>query len=158
MNANIQTSNIKSATPLFKAGQFVRIKGGEIVGRVLEDTDAGGFTKVKIFDDPTWTGTRSFGPGCLTMWTPVVVIPQPAPLPPLLAPLDLEKVNERLMKIITYSDLARNLGDLEMSNEERSGDDLLPFHLKLIGSAVDDTTCDLLEMIENEERRLRQAA
>jgi len=83
-----------------------------------------------------------------------IVAPAQLPLPPL----SLKKVNELLMKIISYSELANNLGNLETSNEERDSADLLPFHLKLIGSAIDDAAGDLLNMIENEERRLRQAA
>jgi hypothetical protein len=90
------------------------------------------------------------------MWTPGIVVPVAAPVP--LPSLDLEKVNELLMKIVSYSNLANDLGNLEMNNEKRESDDLLPSHIHLIGNAIDDAACDLLDMIENEERRIRQAA
>jgi hypothetical protein len=155
VNASIQTPIVDSATPalLFKVGQFIRLMGGETVGRVLEDTDEKGFTKVQIFDDPAWDGTPSFDSGCLTMWTPDVVIPVPAskPVPP--PPLDCEKANDLLMKLVASNDLLGNLAQLEMSNSLRDSDDLLAFNIRFLTPGDDDTLGDLLDMISAEEKR-----
>jgi hypothetical protein len=155
MNIRVQPGISGAALPclLFKAGQFVRIKRGETVGRVLEDTDVSGSTNVQIFDDDSW-GTPSFGPGCLTMWTPEAIIPPPAPLPVPLPPLDCTKATELLMKLLAAFELTDDLGRLEL---ETGNDSPLPFHLRLIGSTFSETTCDLLDMVRAEESRQETA-
>lgn len=164
MNANIQASEIASALPiqlLFKAGDFIRVKGGEPVGRVLEDTpDENSFTRVQMFDDDPdscWgpEGKSSFGPGCLTMWTPNVVRQVfAAPKPVLLPPIDLERAKELLMNLVAAWELVRDLGRLEMESGNHS---CLPSHLQLLGKTFGDTTDEIVLMIETEERRQRDA-
>jgi hypothetical protein len=150
------------AACLFTAGQFVRIQGGAIVGRVLTDTE-GDATRVHIFGTPgsAWGETDSeanFGPGCLAMWTQDFVMPVAAP-PCLPMPLlDIDRTNERLMKIVAMSDLLGDLGRLEMASTVRDADDLLPSHLEFIHSVLDDTVGDLLDMISDEEHRRKQEA
>jgi hypothetical protein len=135
MNIQVQPGIPGATEPcLFKAGQFVRVKGGEKVGRVIEDTPSeGGFTRVQMFDDPEgfWGpgGKTSFGTGCLTL----LVDAAPS--------LDIDLIKEKLMKLIAVSDLAEDVGTLEMVSEEN-----LRSHLRLIGSITADTTCDLLDL------------
>jgi hypothetical protein len=163
MNIQVQPGISGAALPcsLFTAGDFVRTNDGE-VGQVVRGTsDKHSLTILLLENRPeveigSGQGYADYEPGCLTMWTPGIVVPVAAPVP--LPSLDLEKVNELLMKIVSYSNLANDLGNLEMNNEKRESDDLLPSHINLIGNAIDDAACDLLDMIENEERRIRQAA
>jgi hypothetical protein len=142
MNTQVQPDISGAALPcLFKAGQFVRL--GENVGRVIEDTEAKGFyTRVQMFDDPNgrWgrDGKASFGPGCLRL-----LVDAPS--------LDLEKVSDELMKLIAVSDLANGLGIESMRDDEN-----LRSHFRLIGSIVADRTCNLLDMISDEDRRQKQ--
>lgn len=73
-------------------------------------------------------------------------------------PMDLDKANERLMKIVAISDLLEDLGRLEMNADEDAGKEghLLPFHLQLIGSTLSDVACDLLDMVSAEEHRQKK--
>ena len=132
---------------VFKAGDFVRIKGGSETGRVTEVAENEDYPipyTVCVFGD---TNTeRDFASGQLEMWVSWTV----------QQPLNLEKANEHLMKIVTLSDLLGDLGKLGMNSPDAN--DLLPPHLPLIGSILSGVACDLLDMIENEEHRQRQAA
>jgi hypothetical protein len=71
-------------------------------------------------------------------------------------PLDLKKATDRLMDIVAVSDLAKSLGELEMAR--RDSKDLIPGNILFISSVLDDAVCDLLDMISDEESRIRQAA
>jgi hypothetical protein len=151
MNMNVKPVSDAALPCIFKIGDFVRIKGTEDTGRVIEVAENEDYPipyRVCVFGD-TNTG-RDFASGCLEMWSPRT---KPLPLPPL----DLRKVNERLMKVVAATDLLKDLATAEMNSNEDAGKpgELLSYHLQFVGSVLEDTTSDLLNMIENEERRLR---
>jgi hypothetical protein len=167
MNAGIQASNIDSAVPiqvLFKAGQFVRIKGGKTVGRVVEDTpDENSSTRVQVFDDDSWGTSPSFSPGALTMWTPDEVrrVPAPKPEPTPPTPLmDVVFAEQVAMRASALIDLLNELGAAEGNNGKGAGSPghLLAQHAVLIASLLDETNDDLLEIIATEAYRQREAA
>jgi hypothetical protein len=152
MNIQVQPVIAGAALPclLFKAGQFVRIKNSEVVGRVIEDTsDEYSNTRVHIFDDSdsSWGTNPSFGPGCLKMWAPEIVVEcQPVVTPPM----DLGKAYDLLRRILAAFELTEDLGKREIAS---GNDSLLANHLELIGDTFSDTTMELLDMVFREQYR-----
>jgi hypothetical protein len=150
MNMHVHPGISGAALPcVFKVGDFVRIKGSANTGRITEVAENEDYPipyTVCVFGDPNTE--NDFAAGQLEMWRSWTV----------QQPLDLEKAEERLMKIISLSELLEDLGRLEANNDADVGKPghFLPYHLQLIGSIVSDVACDLLDMIEIEGKRRRQ--
>jgi len=139
-----------SAKPIlqFKVGDFVRIQNSEIVGRVIEDTEAGGATAVNVFDDDTWGDNPKFGPGVLSMWTPTP-IPPAVPVVIVRPVIDTGSATDLAMRMLAMAELAEDLGRLA-ANED---DSPLAYHMQVIGSVVSETSCALLEILFAEQSR-----
>lgn len=148
---NIHVS-AKVSAQHFKAGDFVRIQNGETVGRVIEDTYADGSTIVNVFDDDSFGDNPKFGPGILSMWTPVPTVPVTS-LPNVRPAVDTGRITKLILKILGGSDTLGNLARLEMSNNLRDSGDVLPLNIEFIHNAIDEAAGELLDIIETEERR-----
>jgi hypothetical protein len=166
MNANIRASAAELARPiqvLFKAGQFVRVTGGNAVGRVLEDTmDETSSTRVQVFDDDSWGNNPSFGPGALTMWTPDEICRATSPKPVPKPPLDVMRVLELMLKITgaweLTSDLVRSArAEADQSAQICHAHESLINNIELIADTFGDMAGEILEMLQAEIDRLRDA-
>jgi hypothetical protein len=146
MNIGVQVSSIESALPVpqFKIGDFVRIKGGSETGRVLQDTDDGGYTRVHVFDTGNrWgqDGNARFH-GCLEMWTP-------------LAAVD-DQFRERMEIDRLHRLAARHLGSFELiveliefgtNKDPTANHENLLDNVKLIAEMSADAACETVEML-----------
>jgi hypothetical protein len=145
MNMNVKpVSDVAMLCLLFKAGQFIRLKGGENVGRVIEDTEEarGFYTRVQMFDDPDsrwgFEGKANFGPGCLTMWTPDIVLPVAAPS---LPPLDIKETYREIFKILCALESIEFMAKTGIA--EGSSECLT--HIEFVASTFADTTLDIID-------------
>jgi hypothetical protein len=150
MNMHVTPASAVALPCLFKVGDFVRLKGGEIVGRVLEATKDG-LTGVQLYDNPEgWDEKFSFGPGCLTMWTPDVVVPNGTG-PEAALPFDFERLKELTIKQLGAFELLGDLARAAQDAAEDANDESFRNNVELVADTFSDMPCEVLDMLLRRE-------
>jgi hypothetical protein len=143
MNMQVQPDISGAALPcLFKIGDFVRIKGGSETGRVLEDTDDGGYTRVHVFDTGNrWgqDGNARFQ-GCLEMWTPLTARDQ------FKERMEIDRLHKLVMGHLASFELIGKLVK-ETDEDPKADHENILSHVGHVADISADAACETVEML-----------
>jgi len=141
MNIQVQPVISGIAIPrLFEVGHFVRIRGTEDVGRVVEDDgddENNGPYSVCVFGEAS--RDESFSSGHLEIWTPQAR--------PAAVPLDNEKLQSQFLKILGAFELIEDIAKQALAN---GGDERFN-HVELVATTFADMTCEILDDLSKYE-------
>jgi hypothetical protein len=140
MNASIHASNIESALPIsrfFEVGHFVRIRGTEDTGRIIEVAENENYA-VCVFGETNHD--EQFYAGYLETWSPHTVA----------APLDIERLQELAMRQLGAFKLIGDLVKTALKEDPQADHDDILDTIEILADTFADMTGEVVEMVQTE--------